>query len=442
MSDQPFKGTKRVAKELLELQSRTFIQDSPFFVAPLADRPAEWSVLIVGPPDTPYSGGFFVFSWDFRGNFPFTPPLVRILSTDGGRVRFNPNLYSDGKVCLSMLGTFGNDWSAVITSEKIIESIRGLVMTAVPFYNEPGYERESRVSTAAVVENYTRKIRHEVLRVAVVQAMESLISPSESLLYEPFRFELLALFRVWYRTYRAACFLEQKNENDGSSFTVAPFEFPGNETKGMYNYSTILHRLDRIAQNLAEKDEQWRSRKPVRTVHDDVKELRDELEFHYWHCVFDAASLPADFFGVTITVEVLYDPEHRDKRPTARLVSPRAIFHPLISEDGVLYWFACENLHPKESRYDIRRVLDAIKATLAAPSETSRAVWVNHKAGRLRFSSVEADKLAYQRAVRRSMRASGASLPTRASAQSTTPTFPAKCKREVDEVVDVDHDDC
>ena len=36
---------------------------------------------------------------------------VQFLTTGGGRVRFNPNLYACGKVCLSLLGTWsGPSW--------------------------------------------------------------------------------------------------------------------------------------------------------------------------------------------------------------------------------------------------------------------------------------------------------------------------------------------
>lgn len=34
------------------------------------------------------------------------PPVVKLVTTGGGTVRFNPNLYNDGKVCLSLLGTW------------------------------------------------------------------------------------------------------------------------------------------------------------------------------------------------------------------------------------------------------------------------------------------------------------------------------------------------
>ncbi|XP_052131673.1 ubiquitin-conjugating enzyme E2 Z-like [Frankliniella occidentalis] len=61
-------------------------------------------VLITGAPGTPYEKGFFYFFIGFPSNYPFHPPKVRFMTTSGGKVRFNPNLYSNGKVCLSLLG--------------------------------------------------------------------------------------------------------------------------------------------------------------------------------------------------------------------------------------------------------------------------------------------------------------------------------------------------
>ena len=61
-------------------------------------------VLVTGPFDTPYEGGLFHFFIRFPPNYPFSPPRVKFMTTDDGRVRFNPNLYQNGKVCLSILG--------------------------------------------------------------------------------------------------------------------------------------------------------------------------------------------------------------------------------------------------------------------------------------------------------------------------------------------------
>ena len=60
--------------------------------------------LITGPFDTPYEGGLFHFMIRFPPNYPLVPPRVAFMTTGGGTVRFNPNLYRNGKVCLSILG--------------------------------------------------------------------------------------------------------------------------------------------------------------------------------------------------------------------------------------------------------------------------------------------------------------------------------------------------
>ena len=69
------------------------------------------SAVIFPPSGTPYSGGAFTFDILLPADYPHKPPKVQFLTTGGGRVRFNPNLYADGKVCLSLLGTWaGPSW--------------------------------------------------------------------------------------------------------------------------------------------------------------------------------------------------------------------------------------------------------------------------------------------------------------------------------------------
>lgn len=60
--------------------------------------------LITGPFDTPYEGGFYYFLIRCPPDYPIRPPRVKLMTTGGGQVRFNPNLYRNGKVCLSILG--------------------------------------------------------------------------------------------------------------------------------------------------------------------------------------------------------------------------------------------------------------------------------------------------------------------------------------------------
>jgi ubiquitin-protein ligase len=105
------------------------------------------SFYIIGPKDTPYHNGIFEFNLFFPYNYPNEAPKVLLLTTGGGTVRFNPNLYNCGKVCLSLLGTWsgqdGEKWNPKIsTALQVLISIQSLIFIEEPYFNEPGYERD------------------------------------------------------------------------------------------------------------------------------------------------------------------------------------------------------------------------------------------------------------------------------------------------------------
>ena len=61
--------------------------------------------IIFGSEKTPYSSGAY-FDIYFWNNYPNSPPNVVITSTGNSTIIFNPNLYSTGKVSLSLLGNW------------------------------------------------------------------------------------------------------------------------------------------------------------------------------------------------------------------------------------------------------------------------------------------------------------------------------------------------
>mmetsp|Transcript_20704 Transcript_20704/g.79382 ORF Transcript_20704/g.79382 Transcript_20704/m.79382 type:complete len:213 (-) Transcript_20704:188-826(-) len=101
--------------------------------------------LITGPANTPYANGCFLFDVMCDANYPDKPPHVNLCTTGGGSVRFNPNLYKCGKVCLSLLGTWGGaadeQWNAqTSTLLQVFVSIQALIFVEMPYYNEPSFE--------------------------------------------------------------------------------------------------------------------------------------------------------------------------------------------------------------------------------------------------------------------------------------------------------------
>ena len=84
--------------------------------------------LIIGTKNTPYMGGFFLFSLRFPEHYPMSPPIVWFYTTKSN-MRINPNLYINGKVCLSIINTWGNssNWTPSIDNTFYfnIDSIYG-----------------------------------------------------------------------------------------------------------------------------------------------------------------------------------------------------------------------------------------------------------------------------------------------------------------------------
>ncbi|KAL0578614.1 hypothetical protein V5O48_003405 [Marasmius crinis-equi] len=110
------------------------------------DRADLLRCLIIGPQHTPYEDAPFVIDWMLDSNFPNSPPLAHFLSWTNGNGRVNPNLYEEGKVCLSILGTWAGDrnetWSASRSSLlQAFVSIQGLVLVKEPWFCEPAYEK-------------------------------------------------------------------------------------------------------------------------------------------------------------------------------------------------------------------------------------------------------------------------------------------------------------
>ncbi|GAA6062573.1 hypothetical protein JCM10212_004886 [Sporobolomyces blumeae] len=103
--------------------------------------------LIIGPLGTPFQNAPFLFDLFLSPTkFPQEPPKVHFHSWAGG-TRVSPNLYAEGKVCLSLLGTWAGDktesWSAARSSLlQILISIQGLIMVEDPYFTEPGFEKQ------------------------------------------------------------------------------------------------------------------------------------------------------------------------------------------------------------------------------------------------------------------------------------------------------------
>lgn len=79
-------------------------RDDGFSAGLNGDDLFNWSVCIMGPEGSLYEGGIFQASLQFPHSYPDNPPVMRFITPI-----FHPNIWPDGKVCISILHPPGED---------------------------------------------------------------------------------------------------------------------------------------------------------------------------------------------------------------------------------------------------------------------------------------------------------------------------------------------
>jgi len=117
--------------------------------------------LIIGPSETPYFGGNYFFELNYPTDYPHSPPKVKFF-TNGNNIRFNPNLYKCGKVCISILNTWrGDQWTSCQTISTVLLTLCTLLCKD-PILNEPGV-----TSISSDFKKYTEIIEYANIDIAV-----------------------------------------------------------------------------------------------------------------------------------------------------------------------------------------------------------------------------------------------------------------------------------
>jgi ubiquitin-protein ligase len=201
---------------------------------------------VLGPEDTAYFGGFFVFGVKVPSDYPSKPPHMKILTTDAGRTRFNPNFYAGGKVCMDILNTHAsNAWAPSLKLETVLVSVQSL-MTADPYHNEPNFEDcDAKRNPDAACQRYAAKIAHEVIRHAICDQLED---------------GAAAIPALW-RDIAVAHFLKHADHHvatcdrlgarfEGRTFAIERFEGPDNQAAGKFEFAKLKARLRALREQL------------------------------------------------------------------------------------------------------------------------------------------------------------------------------------------------
>jgi ubiquitin-protein ligase len=185
---------KRICSDIKDL-NREPLDKECIFHSYDENNITEARIMIIGPEDTPYENGFYFFHFKFPANYPFEPPSVKYY-TQGDNTRFNPNLYTCGKVCLSLINTWdGPKWTSCHTIRSVLISLRGLVLgVKYPLQNEPGYETTKDIRAQA----FNDVIQYQNYHISVVKMYND--TPKGFEVFKPQMLEHLKTNYKWYNT--------------------------------------------------------------------------------------------------------------------------------------------------------------------------------------------------------------------------------------------------
>ncbi|KAK4227210.1 hypothetical protein QBC38DRAFT_364675 [Podospora fimiseda] len=443
MADQ---SVFRITKELSDLQKSS---DLSLAVAVKDVDVRNLKALIIGPHETPYEFGFFEFAFKFNKEYPRKSPSVTATTTNGGRCRFNPNIYASGKVCLSILGTWrgerGEEWSAAQGLESILLSIQSL-MSSNPYENEPGFEDANEALDKKNQTEYVQKIRHETLRISVVQRLEeylnigadgAVVAPvsnkdnyeldidntidDESVPFEPFKDLCKRRFLWYYESYLAAIEKANTQVRDGQSFTRMPFEGTNNTMEGKFNYTELERRIRNIKKVLDEETEKWAEEGLEAKIKESTVAVNLQRQFEQIRESFKRSDLPHNlelhdnnpfvwiltYFGKPMTnldgglfrLKIHFSPRFPEEQP--RFKFETRLFHHRIAPDGTPCYFSPQS-RQEDAKSHIEAVIEALEEE--NPAYDPRTL-VNPEAFKLYWGGPD-DRKMYNRRLRRSVQQS------------------------------------
>ena len=163
---------KRLLKDICDIIRKPLTTDGIYYVHD-EENILKGYALLIGPSDTCYQDGMYLFSFNFPSDYPYCPPVVKFHTHDGV-TRFHPNLYRNGKVCLSLLNTWkGEQWTSTQTIRSILLTLISLFNNN-PLINEPGFSKHN-----ICCEPYRRSIEFMNYKTAILNILTQKSLPAK-----------------------------------------------------------------------------------------------------------------------------------------------------------------------------------------------------------------------------------------------------------------------
>jgi ubiquitin-conjugating enzyme E2 G1 len=141
-----------MALRRLKSEYKQIITEPNYFysVEPNLDNFYIWNVLLIGPPDTIYEGGIFKCEFKFSQNYPNKAPEFRFITQIP-----HPNIYTDGRVCISILHDGIDEYGYEAISERWnpSHSVNSVLMSILTLLPNPNFESPADINTSVMWKN-------------------------------------------------------------------------------------------------------------------------------------------------------------------------------------------------------------------------------------------------------------------------------------------------
>ena len=221
----------RLLKDVKQILKNPLTENGIYYIHDDTDMLKGYA-LIIGPSDTPYFGGNYFFELNYPADYPHSPPKVKYW-TNANNIRFNPNLYVCGKVCVSLLNTWrGDQWTSCQTISTVLLTLCTLLCNN-PLLNEPGVNKSHNDMSS-----YNEIIEFANIDVAVCDIVEKKQS-----VFMPF-FENFYPFikENFIKNYDKLLEIANK-KNDEFKNTVVNFRTGYYAMNVNVDYSKVIHRI-------------------------------------------------------------------------------------------------------------------------------------------------------------------------------------------------------
>jgi ubiquitin-conjugating enzyme E2 Z len=168
---------KRLLKDIVDVIKNP-LEDNGIYYIHDETNMLQGYALIIGPSDTLYANGYYLFQITYPVEYPFAPPKLKYL-TNNGHTRFHPNLYRSGKVCLSILNTWrGEQWTSCQTIRSVLLTLVTLFHNK-PLLNEPGITEKHKD-----FKKYNEIIEFENYNTSILNVINKKITIKNNLFYD------------------------------------------------------------------------------------------------------------------------------------------------------------------------------------------------------------------------------------------------------------------